>query len=227
MAKITIHEVNAQSEKDTITGLIVSDKFCNNIIPITKLDYFTSSHMKTIVSWVLEYYTTYKKAPNKVIQEIYKDKRVGLDQTDANLIEGILDNLARKYDNDKFDEDYVIKQAIEFFNKRKIETIAGKVKDYLDQGSVRRASRELKKFEEITLTRELESGLSKKDTIITFMEELKEKEFLGIPTGYPILDDKLKGLRYLSILGGETSTGKSAFAHNIEVNLALMDNPIP
>ena len=92
-----ITKIDNTIEEKIITGLIVSDRFCKEIIPTIKKEYFKISYCQKVAMWVKEYFKKYKKAPNKHIKDIYEIKKDKLKEADSELIETFLINLSSKY----------------------------------------------------------------------------------------------------------------------------------
>ena len=87
-------------EFELITGMIVSDAFIKEIIPVFSPKYLSSSPAKTVARWCMEYFAKYQSAPKETIQDLFKSKtREGqLEEADVEIIEKYLDNLSRKYE---------------------------------------------------------------------------------------------------------------------------------
>jgi hypothetical protein len=54
-------------ESRILIGSIVSTKFLQQLIPLSKLEFFSSNYAKTVFSWIVEYYQLYKEAPKTAI----------------------------------------------------------------------------------------------------------------------------------------------------------------
>ena len=77
---LKIEKIDNDKQKIILTGLIVSDEFCKQIIPILSrnnsvINEIFSSFSKTICGWCTSYYLEYKKAPKKMIQEIFENRK--------------------------------------------------------------------------------------------------------------------------------------------------------
>ena len=69
--KLKKKRIDISTEKRIITGMIVSTDYLKEIIPLIDRAYFQNSFTKTIVDWVMEFYTAYEKAPFKNMQDIF------------------------------------------------------------------------------------------------------------------------------------------------------------
>jgi len=58
------------------------------------------------------------------------------------------------------------------------------------------------------------------------LEREKGKGLLGLPTGFPALDDALSGIRGINILGGQPKAGKSSFFMQMSTGVAARKNPV-
>ena len=112
-----IEKIKNDKQKIIIISLIVSDKFCEEIIPILQdnmeLIYKSFDSFNTIIiNWCIEYYVSYNKAPHNHIQDIYNANKNKLNEDEQELIKKLLQHLSDKYERDEnFNEQYVIDQA--------------------------------------------------------------------------------------------------------------------
>ncbi len=184
MTEITVHPVDTSTERKIITALIVSTKFCAQIIPILRPEYIEVDYVKIVIRWVTNYFKEYKKAPANHIQDLFEQNRKRLKPAMAEIIEAFLITLSENYvlDNTEetsFNSDYYIDLAYEHFRERSLQLHLSIVNSLLEQGKRKEAGEEVEKFRQLqkdiypyeTLTPEVvERVLIRRDTasMLTF-----------------------------------------------------------
>ena len=61
-------KIDSIAEKNMLTGLITSDRFCKEVMPVVRPEFLQVEYSKTLVNWIKEYYEQYDKAPGKDIE---------------------------------------------------------------------------------------------------------------------------------------------------------------
>lgn len=118
--------VDIQSEKNIITGMIVSDRFLLSMLTILKIELLQVSYIKMVASWCIDYYNQYQKAPGNTIEEIFNSKlrQELLDEDEEKLIATFLSKLSNEYEeNSTFNDAYSIDQAENYLRKRALEVL--------------------------------------------------------------------------------------------------------
>jgi hypothetical protein len=140
-------KVDNAIEEKIITGLIVSDKFCRDVIPLIDLKYFVVSYSRTVASWCIAYFKQYKEAPSKQIQEIFIVEKVNLKEEEANIISIFLTRLSSNFETDNtFNVEYLFDKTIEYFRKRTLKIAATNINQYLEIDRLSDAEKEIEKF---------------------------------------------------------------------------------
>lgn len=121
--KIERKKIDAKIERDLITGMIVSDDFLKNISSILNLENIKSKHVKIIAKWCLEYFKTYSKAPNLLIENIFESETKNLDEDTSELVSDFLSSISDEYNNDDFNQEYIFNQVEKYFKKRAVEQL--------------------------------------------------------------------------------------------------------
>ena len=109
---------DARIERQIITGLIISDQFAKEVIPIYTPESLRLDYARTIAEWCVEYYGEYGEAPGKNIQDIYQTKVKSnlLDPERAEDVEDFLTSISEEYEADEaFNVKYVIDKAERHF----------------------------------------------------------------------------------------------------------------
>jgi len=134
-------KVETLDEREIITGLITSDKFCREVVPSLKPRCFQLSYAQTISHWIIGYYKDYKKAPGRDIRQLYISNKNTI--RDEDLQESILDFIARlskDYERQKLtNEPFAIKRAIEYLERRSLQLLIDDVTLNLNIGDTKKA----------------------------------------------------------------------------------------
>ena len=128
-------------ERQIITGLIVSEQFIQQVLPIWDVKLLESRTAQRIAIWVMDYFNEYNMAPGKTIQDIYDQKLHNgeLPEDLAEDIEDILQGLSEEYD-EKFNLQYILDRTNSYFKERHLQNHNEKVKELLEQDDVEGAN---------------------------------------------------------------------------------------
>ena len=123
-------------ERQIIIALIVSTEFCQRIEDRWNIILFESSTAKRIATWVNEYFKKYNKAPQKEIESIFYQKlKAGLPKDlAAEIEEEILPSLSEQYETEELNVDYLVDQAIFYFNERHLKKHSEEITRLLEAG---------------------------------------------------------------------------------------------
>lgn len=142
--------VDKSIENKIATAFIVSSKFCKEVIPVTKSEYFESDYIKKIVNWVVDYHTKYDKAPNKYIQEIYNLHKDNLKEAEVENIGILLSKLSDFYeDQDSFNSDYYSDIAIEYYRKQAIKIMSEKTSVLIEMNELDEAEKVIQNYHNV------------------------------------------------------------------------------
>lgn len=145
-------EISSDEEEKIIAGLIVSDKICRDTIKLIKNDTFQNLYAQKIAGWIIDYYKTYKKAPKKTIQDIYRTEIDNIrDKDEIDIIGSMVSKISESIDSgEKLNEDYLIDKAVEYCKKRSLKSIAEKIESYLERGKLVEAERTLQSYRQVS-----------------------------------------------------------------------------
>lgn len=117
--------IDVSIERNILISLIVSNEFCNAIIPIMSKELFSTEYASIISSWVKEYYEHYKQAPKQQIQSIFTLKKNALDDAVVDSIADLLVSLSDNYKNlsNIHNIDYEIETAVKYFKLRSLQIL--------------------------------------------------------------------------------------------------------
>jgi len=143
-------KVNTELEKKILTGMIISTQFLAGITPLHKQEYWDGSGAGTVAKWCIDYYEKYEKAPGQDIQSIYEkeEREDRIDESHLRFIELLLSSLSQRYEEDveKFDSEYMLDQAENWFKKRSLDILSRDIQSRLSQEDVDGAEEKISKY---------------------------------------------------------------------------------
>jgi intein/homing endonuclease len=145
--------INTELEKLIIIGLIVSDKFCKNIIQIIDIQLLKLSYSKVIAKWCIDFYKKYKKAPHADIQNIYNNYLSEMhNEEDENLIKLFLEHISNNYEREQnYNEDYALDQAIKYLKQRKLKLLKLQIDELTTNGQEEEAEKLIAEYKKVQL----------------------------------------------------------------------------
>ena len=148
--------------RDIVTGLIISDEFLRKMENIWQPHLIKDNHARKIASWCWEYYNEYSEAPKSNIEQIYTEKlKDGMDETESEWIEDLLDNLSENYNPDEFNPELLFKRARGFFTEQKLKKHAKDIQSHLENGNVEEAKKSAISYEELKSEKQSDIDLFK------------------------------------------------------------------
>jgi hypothetical protein len=143
--------LNYNIESRIITGMILSTKFLQIIVPLIKLEFFASPYARTVALWCIQFFDTYGHAPQKHIQDIFDDhRRSGTHIEDIELINEFLLILAEHHENldsdEVFNVEYAVDQAETYFKERALKLLVEQVESNLVSGRILEAHEVVSSF---------------------------------------------------------------------------------
>lgn len=121
---ITERTVDLTEEKDIVTGLIVSDDFCQKFFSnqIQLKNYLLNDYCKRVVQWIDGYFKEYGKCPGKHIEDIFKTNSKSLSEEEADLIKETLVGLSKRWgpnrEPEEFNAEYMWNMASNYFKEK-------------------------------------------------------------------------------------------------------------
>lgn len=133
---------NYEIERHIITGMIMSDEYMKQIVPIWTETIMLSDLGLILSKWCVEYYKKYNTTPKTDIEVLYFDKikKQRLDNDLAADIEELLLDLSDEYERDQFNVQYIVDKTKEYFLERGLHQHQGKIEKLLDAGRVDEAN---------------------------------------------------------------------------------------
>lgn len=146
-------KLNSLSERDIVYQLIVSDRFCREIIPVLNPNFLEIVYVRTIAIWIKDYFQKFKESPKKNIIKLYRAHVEELKDEDLqNNILTFIEKLDRDYDKIKVsNEDFAIQNAIKYLRKRSLKNFSEDIDSYIEAGEIERAERCVTKFRKVEI----------------------------------------------------------------------------
>lgn len=173
-------KLNSMAERDLLMGLITSDDFCREIVPILDFRDLDVDYTRTIARWIAEYYNEFGVAPGSDISKIYRS------HADDVQDEALLDNIRvfiEKVDEhyseyEKFNVPYAIQQSVQYLKNQSLKNLAKNIDSFIATGDVVKAESLVTKYRNV----EKNSGdsvsiLEDSQTVLTAFTEEKDKLF--------------------------------------------------
>lgn len=115
-------KIDSGPERNLCIGLIISDNLISQLSTILTPEIATTGFTKRIISWCLDYYQEYKKAPQLQMQSIFDTRKEELfDDAEVEQIALFLGGLSEEAEKIDFNEQFFIDTAKAFIRKRTVE----------------------------------------------------------------------------------------------------------
>lgn len=160
------------SERDLITGLIISDKFCQELLPIIKGKHFETEYARVIFGWVLDYYSKFRESPKKNIIKLYRSKVDTI--SDDSLLDNLLkfvEKLYENYENTTFNEDFLLTESIKYLKKRELICLQEDLDSLVSCGDIDKAETKLLNYKSLEKVSGKSISLLDKENILGAFDE--------------------------------------------------------
>jgi putative DNA primase/helicase len=118
---IRIHKPkgDARTERQIITGAIISDEFLKRIQAICEPGDFQAGFAGKVASWCFDFWQKYGKAPGKDIESFFLGNKEGLPEEEVRLIEDFLSSISGEYERTEqtFNADYTFDIARKYIRQ--------------------------------------------------------------------------------------------------------------
>lgn len=144
-------KLNTLSERDLIIGLITSEKFCREIVPVLNPRQLEVDYSRIIAGWVKDFYNNFKKAPGKDIMKIYRAHCEEItDEALQDNVLSFLEKINRDYESIKnFNDEYALQNCIKYLKSRSLMNLSEDVTAFLTSGDVKKAENAIVKYKTI------------------------------------------------------------------------------
>lgn len=210
--------VDARTENNIVTGMIVSTSFLQEIQSIfmpLKVPF-----ANTVAGWCNEYFRKYKKSPCKHIQNIFHThvKDGSLKDDEEDLISQFLEGLSNEYEQSKgFNNDYILNETRKYFKEIKLNNLKDKLTRNLLKGNIDKAEKSISDYDKQRYSSNNKLLQNALDTLIVRADDLEEIE---LPKRKMLLFPWLAE-GDLIMVSGHTGAGKTWFA--MEICTAIRD----
>ena len=144
-------KLNSRNERDIVYQLIVSDKFCREIVPIINPKMLEIVYVRTIVLWIKDYFHKFKEAPKKNILKLYRSHIDEIKDEDLqNNILTFIERLDKDYEKIKVsNEDFAIQNAIKYLRMRSLKNFSEDIDSYIESGDIEKAENCVTKYRKV------------------------------------------------------------------------------
>jgi replicative DNA helicase len=141
-------KINSLNERDLLIGLITSDRFCREIVPVLSPKHLEIEYARILAEWIKDYFDDYGVAPQKDIMKLYRARAEEL--RDDSLQENVLSfirNLDEHYDEKKISNvDFAVSQSVQYLKKRSLNDLAETISANIALDDVEKAESVLTKY---------------------------------------------------------------------------------
>jgi hypothetical protein len=186
--------------------MIISNQFLSGICSVYKAELMSIPYAKQIAKWCLVYFQKYGRAPKKHIQDIYETHaRKGLPEEQADMIGDFLTSISREYQKgDKFNVQYSLDQAEEYFKNRSFEILKEDLDSALSLNNLQEAETLVSRFKHVK--RQTDDGINPftdKEVMVQAFEQ-EVNPLFTIPGALgDLMNDQLQRGNFLSIMAPE------------------------
>lgn len=150
MAQYTRHRVDTEAERRMLTGLIISDRICREILPLINNDYLQNPYSPIVVEWIKKYWDKYQKAPNHHIQDIFENEKRNINEDRLQMVSGFLERLSEEYTKEiSINESYLMDQCRDYLDERSLLDLFERGTAYVVAGDKSKAKSLLSNYKKI------------------------------------------------------------------------------
>ena len=144
--------LDSRIERQIITGLIVSEQFTRELLPLLKPNSLQLPFAKTIAKWCVDFYKNYQASPGRTIRDIFIEKKKSdLDEDQADLIEEFLASISDEYErSDNFNIGYYLKKAENHLRSTSLQNLSKEISQAVIGGRLEEAEALAKGYERVT-----------------------------------------------------------------------------
>jgi hypothetical protein len=211
MTPVSTKKVDNHLESLIITGMIVSDRFLQDVQTIYSPPLMAVPFARTVAGWCLDYWKKFGKAPGVHIQDIYNSHaRNGLGEDMTALIGKFLESISTEYErSEQFNVDYLLAQAETRFKETSLKNLSEDIQACISQGQTVEAEQLLSeyKFVERPQTTGI-NPLTDRTAIYQALERREEDTLFRVPGALGHFLGPMERSTLTAIMGSEKK-GKS------------------
>ena len=219
MSKIKRKHIDGAAEKQMTLGAIISSRFLREFRTIHRPEYVEAPYAKQVISWCLQYFDKYEKAPGEDIQDIFnRFARKDPDDVKVELIAEFLESISDEFEQaSKFNVDYLLDQTEHRFKVKALENLTQDIRAELLEDNVLEAEALLSQFKRPG--RPSESGINpftNEEAIYDAFEEERDP-LIKLPGALgQMLNDELVRDAFVSYMGHE-KVGKTFMLQELAI----------
>lgn len=199
-------KIDTTIERSILTGMIVSDQFLKEIVPIYSADLMEIEYAPVVAKWCLDYFKQYGKAIGIEIQDVFDTwRRTTKNEEQEEYIEKFLISLSDEFERaDKFNAPYMFDKAILHFKKKSLRNLSEEISYSLAEDNVEDAELALQEFR--TVERQTNTGIDPFDNqeAIQTAFESKSEPLFKVPGALGrLLNDEMTRDSFISLMGPE------------------------
>lgn len=200
-------KIDKSDECKLITNLVISTKFCQEILPILEPKYFDVSYSKLVFKWAKEHFTEFQSCPGKYIKTIYQNNKADISEPEENdNIALFLSNLSKKYEvAEDYNVDFEIKQASKYIELQKLKVFKDDIDICYENRDTETANKIINKYPAIDIFESKE--------LFTFISNVEIK-----PSNWLVKD--LLEENTINMFFGESGAYKTFLAIDLSLSIA-------
>lgn len=151
-------------ERRVLCGMVLNETILGRIAPLWKGEEFASKWGNIIGGWCVAYYKNYQKAPGKEVTSLYESWRTKnrFDDETIQTLESVLEILSEEAEtsmDDYSNADFLLDQAVDYFNFVRADKTKREIEGSLDLGDTKEALARYAGFRPIELSAQAGSDL--------------------------------------------------------------------
>lgn len=170
---LQVRTITGTLDRRIITALITSTEYCNQALPMLRGDYFESKYGAVLFEWCRDYFRLYKQAPGKMITNIYRDNRDGLQEAERDVIKELLQSLSEDFSSNGLNVEYLSAQTAKMVRRRSVEVLSDKLQQMVETGRIDKAEKEIELYKK---TLQVSSGFFDPFSVDAMREALEEED---------------------------------------------------
>lgn len=148
---VTRKKVDLSVERSILTGMVVSDRFLQELLPLYNPDLLEMTHGVIIADWCVNHFKKYEQAPGILIQDVFKTwQRTVNNPERVKYVELFLSSLSDEYEHaEKFNVEYMLDKAVDYFKVRSLKVLAEDIIYNLDNNDLLSAEVSLNEYQRV------------------------------------------------------------------------------
>ena len=146
-------KISLDIERKILILLITNTRFCQEVLPMIRGQYFKASYSREVHKWVSTYFEQFSEAPGKHIKDIYLNNKLSL-QDDEELNDALsifLQSLSKSFEDEETigNIDFEIKQCTNYLKLRALELLKENLEDEIGSNDPVKAEQLVSNFKRV------------------------------------------------------------------------------